>query len=71
MLRADSGDNSDSRMDKVAYLLDVARLFGAHLDDKYLVVGFHIFPDRPDDAHCSVIASGSHQSVVFLAKNSV
>ena len=71
MLFANGCDYAGMGMHKVAYLLDVAGLFGPHLHNEHLVVRLQMFPDGTDNAECGVEAAGCHDCGEVLLQDTV
>ena len=66
MLRTDRSYNTVLRVDKIAYLLNIADLFSTHFNNEYLTVGLQVLPDRSDNAHWRVETAGGYRHIVFL-----
>ena len=71
MLFAHSRDDSYFGVDEIAYFFDVANLLGAHFDNEYFVVRFHLLAHGAHHAHWRVETAGGHQHVVAFAKDAV
>ena len=68
MLRADGGNDTVSRVNDIAKLLDLALFLSSHLADEYLVISAEILTGCDSYAHWCVIVLGSHKNVVSLLK---